>query len=100
MPNFVTRIESMHGYLNFYFNSLPSSDFNKLHVSVIDRENKLITFEMNELAKGVWVVADRIKTPHWILSMEDRLTWEIFRNSSQNIQKSKLEATIRLSNAV
>ena len=89
MSSFTIRIESSQGYLSFYFNAIPSSNNQSFFVSVIDRDNKAITFGMHQQSAEEWIISDRIKTPHWIVSIEDSLSRQIFNNTRQKIQKRK-----------
>ena len=77
MSHFVSRIESQHGYLNFYFNSQFKEESIHFHVSVIDRNSEAITFQMEELHQGVWIISNRIKAPYWILHLEQAFAREI-----------------------
>jgi hypothetical protein len=67
--HFTSTIRTKEGNLNFYFNKIFTAQGVRYHVSVIPRDNKMITFRMMK-ENNRWYIDNPKGCPEWIISLE------------------------------
>ena len=68
-PYFTRLIDTLNGYIKFYFNRIHSVEGIRYHISCMDRRRKVYTFHMVEML-GQWIITPNSKSPIWIKSLE------------------------------
>ena len=73
MGNFVIRLKTPEGTLEFSFMSLKKEDGIRYHVSTVDKEMEAYRFKML-LKEDKWIIQDATGLPLWIQQLEEVLS--------------------------
>ena len=79
MEHFNETIGTSEGNLIFYFNRMFTANGLRFHVSVVDKNRKLVSFKMLR-DNSKWLIENKDGCPHWIISLEGELS-EVIMNS-------------------
>lgn len=81
-PYFTERIETHHGYINFYFNRIYTAEGVRYHVSCFDKRQKVHAFIMKQLL-GQWTLDHPSQCLLWIRNLEPEFVNAILKNQAK-----------------